>query len=427
MKSTKVHSLAAALSCMLLMRPGLILADDWATYQHDNAHTGRSSAAFDSTLLTKAWGSMQYTDPIVVGNSVFGIRGNGTVTVTSFNLLNGQTKWSTSLSASTPSYPTYAEGLLVFASSTSTGDRLYVLDAASGAQKYSVDMPPLGGIPLTPTIARNANNDLVAYVAGGEKVAAVNLGANAGSVMWTGSGSIGGSSMATIVGNSIILAGPDQYYAFDQLTGASNHFFGGTISGGGGVTVAFDSARMEFYVHDDSRNVLEAYSYTNNGAISSIWQVANGSSGGSVSIGADGGVYYATVSGLFERDPTDGHVLRSLSGLALSNETTPALSANSIFLYGDATSGGTTEIFDINTFAHVSSISRGRGDLGTDYQGPGAIFDNGYVLYYHTDTTTSGFDVYLAVPEPSAVLLLLTSSIVTVTRRHRKSVPHNRV
>ena len=280
-------------------------------------------------------------------------------------------------------------------------------------------MPQFGGLTYA-TVARNTNNQLVAYIADANQVSAISLGTSSGSVMWTSSSSaIGTSSIPTIVGNSIVLAGPDQYYAFDQLTGAANHFFSGSTNGGGGVTVAFDSQRMQFYIHDSSRDVLEAYSYTSNSTINSLWQVANASSGGSVSIGPDGGIYYATTGGLFERDPVDGHLLNSITGLKLSNYTTPALSANSIFVYGDATIDGTTEIFNLNTFAHVASIQRGRTDKNTPFQGPGAVFDNGYVLSYESNLIGS-FEVYWAVPEPSTLVLSVGIFALLATRRRRR-------
>jgi hypothetical protein len=229
--------------------------------------------------------------------------------------------------------------------------------------------------------------------------------------------------MPTVAGKSVIVAGTDQYYAFDELTGASNHFFGGTISGGGGTTPAFDSARMQFYVRDPIANVLTAFSYTSNSVITQKWQVPESvfSGGGSVSIGTDGGVYIASSmdGSILKRDPEDGHILRSVTGLTLSNDVSPSLSSNALFLYGDAIGGPTTEIFDLNTFAHIKSLPGGRGDKNTPFQSPGAIFDNGYVLYFNPNTSTGGFEVYLATPEPAAIALA-TIALATLLLRCRK-------
>ena len=422
-----------AIFCATLLFDVCVFADDWQTYQHDSAHTGRSTATYNPALLKKAWGVAEFAQvfPIVAGNSLYEIRNNSSNTVSSFNLISGQKNWSTNLSITSPSPATYAEGLLFFTGlpTPGTGSKLYVLDAASGAQKYTVDLPAHSGSLLLPTVARNSNNDLVAYVASGSNVSAISIGANAGTLMWTGSGSIGGFSIPTVVGNSVILAGPTQYYAFDQLTGAANHFYIGPGSGGGGVTVPFDAVRSQFYVRDEIGGFLTAYSYTSNSVINQKWQIpiSHFSGVGSVSIGADGSVYMVSQPGSISKlDPDDGHVLQSLSGLSLSTNITPALSATSVFLYGDASSSGTTEIFDINTLAHLASLPRGRGDASGLYSSPGAIFDNGYVLFYITNTSTYGFDVYLAIPEPSTILLA-TAAFAGLTMRRRKTVPHNRV
>src|SRR5205823_7137278 len=137
------------------------------------------------------------------------------VTLTSYNLATGQKNWNTGFEAGGLSHLTFTDGLLLFAGHTLSDDKykLYAWDAATGMQKYVVDLPNLGGSPLTPTVARNANNQLVAYV-GSFKVSAVALGANSGTVMWTASGAgLGGFSIPTIAGDSIILIGPADNYA----------------------------------------------------------------------------------------------------------------------------------------------------------------------------------------------------------------------
>src|SRR5262249_1489573 len=48
---------------------------DWATYQHDIAHTGRSAASIDPGTLNLAWRAPQgYSIPIIVGGSVIAMR-----------------------------------------------------------------------------------------------------------------------------------------------------------------------------------------------------------------------------------------------------------------------------------------------------------------------------------------------------------------
>src|SRR2546425_3289969 len=88
-----------AFFCIVLLQARLIIADDWTTYQHDAAHTGRSAAAFSPTSLTKVWGlSSGNTQPIVVGNNLYDLAGSGDpinpIALTSYNLLTGQKNWS---------------------------------------------------------------------------------------------------------------------------------------------------------------------------------------------------------------------------------------------------------------------------------------------------------------------------------------------
>ena len=77
-----------------LLVDGMAKAEDWTTYQHDTAHTGRTSADFDPTLLQKAWSAPQgYGTPLIAGNAVYAMK-NGSTAVTSFNLSNGAINWS---------------------------------------------------------------------------------------------------------------------------------------------------------------------------------------------------------------------------------------------------------------------------------------------------------------------------------------------
>jgi hypothetical protein len=423
------------LSASRMLRSGFILcvvlqfgdakADDWTTYQHDAAHTGRSTADFAPTSLTKVWGSSSgNTQPIVVGNTLYELTSSGNTSnplaLNSYNLATGQKNWTTNFTAPGATHLTFADGLLIFSGQTGIDNhKLYAWDAANGTQRYVVDLPDLDYISITPTVARNANNQLVAYVTGGQAVAAVALGASSGNVLWTSQASgIGGQSIPTVVGDSVILTGPEDYYAFDQLTGASNHFFGNGSGGGGGETVAYDSARKQIYVRDPGNGLLTAFSYTSQSSISQVWQVPANINGGSVAIGADGGIYLTdstSLHSLIKRDPTDGHLLKSISvAFEFSFGATPIVSANSLFVWSTEF-GPVTEVYDLDTFTRVRFLPKGRGGSNTAYQGPGAIFDNGYVLYY-----SSGFDVYWAVPEPSTLVLAVGIFAPLAAHRRRR-------
>ncbi|MEK6644541.1 MAG: PQQ-binding-like beta-propeller repeat protein [Planctomycetota bacterium] len=403
------------------------LADDWTTYQHDAAHTGRSTALFDPTELVKAWSAPQgYSQPLIVGDKVFSMRnqqgiGSDVTSVSSFQLSNGAVNWTYTNHFIFPGQPTLAEGLVLFAAKFSSAPaRLYALDAIAGTLKYTVPLNGIGYAPLMPTVARNANGDLVAYVTDGGLVNAVRLGESSGSVMWSGTGSFGGQSIPTVCGNSIILAGPGQFYAFDQLTGAMNHFFSGNNYGGGGSTVACDSTSHQFYVKEVMNSgqgfPLAAFSYVDNSQISQLWQQTGPGigHGGSVAIGQKGSLFSADGATLLELDPSDGTVLRSLTGLSLAGGITPAITGNSIFLMTETQ----TQIYDLDSFALRRSLQGSRGSLNTAYDSPGAVFDSGFALDYGNIYGSRGFDVF-RVPEPSTLSLIGVGAIGI--RRFRKS------
>jgi hypothetical protein len=421
---------------ILLQLGGSACADDWTTYQHDSAHTGRSSDTFNPLLLKNTWGktfslTRPYPPtPVIAGDSLYNIVGASGTTITSYNVLNGATRWNASYADlnGIRSPLSFAEGLLVFLANGQSffGTRLFVVDAATGMQKYSVALPGLAAY-TQPTIARNANNQLVAYARWGDQISAINLGTNSGSVMWTNSGNnMGTDSIPTIVGGSVVIAGPNQYYAFDQLTGAANHFLTSGTSGGGGCPVAFDSARMQFYVRDDYTGFLTAYKYTSNNDIQQVWRDSNSYQGvfGSVSIGADGRIYSARPNSVFELDPVDGHVLRSINGLPLASQiSTTALNATSLFVDVPASqfsNNGSTNIYDLNTFSLVASVPRHQASRTFGGLTPVAISGFGYVIPYATDTTRMGFDVYLAIPEPSTLILALGIFGPLAARRRRR-------
>jgi hypothetical protein len=394
----------------------MVVADDWATYQHDNAHTGRSSADFNPTLLQKAWGSTEFFSPIVVGNSVFAFNSSqGRIGLASFNLLNGQQLWRKGLEGQFASSLTYAEGLLIFASYAPDGSnpQLLVYDASTGTQKYTVALPA-NDVPAAVSVARNSNHQLVAYESNGYGIAAVNLGATSGSVLWSRSNNaLDGFSIPTLVGDSVIVAASNHYYAYDQLDGALNEFYNGSGGTGGASTVAFDSARSQFYVR--VAGLLTAFSYNSNSEIIQRWQTA-APGNDSLAIGADGDIYVSNSISIAKRDPIDGHLIQSVDGLQLSSAYTPAISANALFIYGsNSPISAWTNVYDLNTLALIETLPFGRSSSNTPAKSPGAIFDNGYVVYHK-----HGFDVYWAVPEPSTLALALSTFATLAAYRRRR-------
>jgi len=122
---------------------------------------------------------------------------------------------------------------VTFVGPTISSSALYVLDAITGTLCYTLPIPE-GLISMMPTVVQDQiSGNVTAFVADGSQLSAVSLGSVSGSVLWTQTGEFGGDSISTVVGTSVVVAGQGQYYAFDEATGAVNHFWSGNISGGG--------------------------------------------------------------------------------------------------------------------------------------------------------------------------------------------------
>jgi hypothetical protein len=272
-----------------------------------------------------------------------------------------------------------------------------VLDAITGTLRYTVPIPE-GVTSLMPTVVQDLiSGKVTAFVTGNSELSAVSLGPVSGSVLWTQTGAFGGESIPTVVGSSIVLAGPGQYYAFDQATGAANHFWSGNIIGGGGTTVAYDAARQQFYVHaeyDDPTQTLSAYRYTDNADITLLWQRtgAGVGEGGSVAIGPTGNVYSAGYGVIWELDPATGTTLRSISG-SFATSVTPALTNNVLWILSEIQ----VFAYDLGTLQLLRAFNGSRGSANSAYDSPGAFADGYFVLDYGGK---QGFDVY-SVPSPT--------------------------
>jgi hypothetical protein len=407
--STRLLS-TIVLGSLIAFATSRTFGDDWTTFQHDTAHTGRSSATFDPTLLTKTWGSTQYVSTIVVGNQLYAVRsGTGTTSVGSFNLFTGQQNWSRSLQHDFTHQLTYVEGLLVFGSVSPDGPIFRVLDAATGTPKYSVNLPSLSSIPSIPVIGRNSNAQLIAYFSTENNFTAIALGATSGAVLWSKPGPSGVLlSPPTLVGNSVITSSNTNHWVYDQLTGASQ-----VLSGGDNASVVYDAIRKQYYVENSTTHRLIAYSYSDSNNIAEVWQ-STMTGGMSAVLGADGAIYRSTSSSLYKLDPVDGHVIASVSGLDLASSYTPIISGNSIFIHSGVFPNIRTKVFDINTLEQVMALGTGQNNAHGSSLTVGAIFDGGIVVHRQ-----GGFDVYLSVPEPSSALLALSIFALLASRRSR--------
>ena len=397
-------------------------AHDWGQYQHDAAHTGRSQAVVNPLDLTLAWtaptvptfpGSFQklgYSNPVIVGDTVFGtlksFDTNIPTTISAFFLVNGVAKWTYSGNF-IESPAAVAGGFVVFVGRTSDDDgALYVLDSASGALRYVVPISAYLG--LIPTLIQDpTTGNVTAIITNGGEVSAVSLGLTSGTVLWEGVAFSGGASIPTVVGSSIVVAGPGEYYALDLATGAVNQFHQGDIFGGGGVTVAYDAVRSEFYVrefHDSSHTgaTLSAYRYMDNDHITLLWQragagIGNGSDGGTVAVGPNGEVYSAGSDVILELDPATGATLRSIPG-SFAAGMTPALTNGVLWAYSGFSTPQTLA-YDLSTLQLIRSFPGARGDTNIPYSSPGAFAAGYFVLDYGYSHGRS-FDVYVA-PTPT--------------------------
>lgn len=369
-------------------------ADNWPQYQHDIFHTGRTNDLLEPSDLSLIWSAPYQYNPIILGSSVYGTTYRDISTIlTSFSLANGSVNWR--YRAHNLYFGTAAardQIVVLFGFDFDLGYcELNVLDSATGERRFIVTLPQLTSFPfVAPTLSPDdSTGDLVAYCTDGSSVTAISLHANAGRTRWTQTGSFGGLSIPTVVGDSIVLAGPGQYYAFDQMTGAANHFHAGDISGGGGVTVAFDPARSEFYIVEDYSTqlsiALSAYHYQSNDEITLLWQrsgaVVDGA--GSAAIGVSGNVYVAANDQISEINPDDGSTLRTIPG-SFANGATPAIGGGVIWAY----SASQTLAYDLTTLHLIHAFAGSPGNSSGD-SGPGALTNQFAVL---NDIT--GFHVY---------------------------------
>ena len=405
-----IQLIGAAAGAILFARS--VVADDWPYYQHDAWHTGDSSAFVSPQALSLRWTAPSsptgYSTPVIVGNSIYAMQnqqgiGQSQTTVSSFDLSTGAINWSYTGNFVFPSQPGVGGGFVTFVGSTISSSSLYVLDAITGTLRYTVPIPE-GPTSVMPTVVQDLiSGNVTAFVADGGQVSAVSLGQVSGSVLWTQGGSFGGQSIPTVVGSSIVLVGPGQYYAFDQATGAANHFWRGGISGGGGSTVAYDATRQQFYVledYNDPTPTLSAYHYTDNAHIALLWQRtgAGVGLGGSAAVGPTGNVYSAGNTVIWELDPATGATLRPIPG-SFANGVTPAVTNNALWIIGTSQ----TFSYDLVTLQLLRAFNGSRGSLNSAYDSPGAFTDGYFVLDYGNIFGSHSFDVYSAPsPTPTA-------------------------
>lgn len=386
-------------------------ATDWPSYQHDVEHTGASNAIVNPAELTLAWSAPEgYATPVIIGDTIYSTsnQGGGSTLISAFHLATGAIRWTYSGNFFFPSAAAVAGGLVVFHSGVGFDPgQLYVLDAITGAFRYKVDVQGALTMPTSNTVMpllvpNPADGTVMAYCTDPYALRAVRLGPTDGSLLWTQSWNYGSYSIPTPVGHSIIVAGPGHCSAFDIETGAPNHFYWSTIHGGGGTTVAYDSARNHIYslVDDSPESTLSAFRYTSNSQIELLWQRSGpGIAHGSVAIGPGGKVYAAEGSTLIEVDPNTGATLRSAAG-TFGGYMTPAITAGMVWT--NVGMGYQTTAYALETLQPARSFPS--GNFGSAYLSPGAFADGYAVLDYGIIVGLPGFDVYAAPASQSVNL-----------------------
>jgi len=335
----------AMLLASLVVAWGGLPAAQWAQYQHDNAHTGRTSAAVKPSILVPAWSAPGYTGALIVGDTLYAKSYIGLSTaVSSFAVATGQLKW------------THPGDNIYFANMTTAGafvllegfdfgdpsiDTLTVLDRATGQFLYKLELP-LSFSFLDPTIVRDsATGEITAYCSDGHALASVRVKQDAAQILWTQTGDLGTSSVPTIVGDSVIVVGSKTATAFDQATGARNDFFVDPIDNlSAGAPVAWNEQRSEFYVKVDYQaeglTKVRAFHYDGNDSIDLLWTSTTPMDqfGGMPAIGPDDNLYVVRSGEIAILRPDDGSTLKSIP-FPFVNGCSPILTRRVVWVYSD--------------------------------------------------------------------------------------------
>lgn len=333
------------LACLAPTGSGL-LAQQWAHYQHDAAHTGRTAAAVKPAKLALAWSTPGYTGALILGDTLYAKSHVGLSTaVSSFSLADGQLNWTWPGDDIYFANLAVAGGLVLLEGfdfgGSSSHDTLTVLDRTTGQFLYKLPLP-LSFSFLDPATERDpATGDVLAWCSDGSTLACVRLGQAGGQVLWTATGDLGGSSVPTLVGDSVIVFGSLSASAFDQATGAQNQFFTDPLMDlGNGAPVAWNAGRGEFYVRMDytisGRTRVRAFRYDGQASISQLWtnDTPLDQYGGMVTIGPDDLLHVVRSGEIAVLDPDDGSTLKSVP-FPYANGCSPLLSRRVLWVHSE--------------------------------------------------------------------------------------------
>ncbi|MEO8440731.1 MAG: PQQ-binding-like beta-propeller repeat protein [Spartobacteria bacterium] len=317
------------------------LAQHWRQYQHDGGHRGQSNVNINPAALAQVWSAAGFIEPRILGDTLYARKRESLSTrVAAFSLADGQEKWSTLGDGVYFGNLAVAKDFLILEGFNYNGgfsDVFVVLDAATGQERYRIDLP-LEFSFSEPNLAKEAGGP-VAYCTDGGTLAAVRVGKDAANILWTQTGDIG-LSEATIVGDSVITFGAGGTgSAFVRATGTKSVFFNGGPSLGSAPASA-NPRRGDFYVKLDYKTEgvtrVRAFHYNSNDSIELLWTRVTpfNQSGGMVAIGSDGNLYAVGSGEIAIIDPNDGSTIKSIP-FPFVNGCTPALSGNVLWVYSD--------------------------------------------------------------------------------------------
>jgi PQQ-like domain len=376
-------------------------ADNWGSYQHDPAHTGRTHSPVNPTKLSLAWTAPEYSSPLIVGDTLYAKRIYDLSTdVTAFAVADGAVLWTYS------GIDVYFGNLAIggsfavlegFDFSGGSSDTLRVLDRQTGQLLYAIELP-LSFSFLDPTLVRDPETGAItAYCSDGATIVSVALGRNSGRIVWTQSGDLGSSSVPTIVGDSVIVFGAFAGSAFDRTTGAQHIFYTSPSSANHGAPVSYNADRSDFYVRLDyaSEGVtnLLAFHYDGNDSIQLLWTRSKPlhQLGGGVAIGDDDTIYVVGSDEIALVDPDDGSTRQSIV-FPFANGSTPALSRRVLWVDSETQ----TLAFDAASLVFLQVFDTGN-NFGLGFDSPGA-FVPGTAALKASHANFRDLDVYRQVP-----------------------------
>lgn len=316
-------------------------AGNWAHFQHDNAHTGRTDDLVDPSNLELAWSVQAYNRALIVGDTLYArtLAGESTI-LTAFSLSDGEVKWSYFGQDIYFASVAVAGDLIVlngFDSGDVFQDTLSVLNRHTGEFLYKL-LTPFEYALADPVLARDPKSGgILAIVNGGSygKLVAFLLDKAGGHHLWKERGDFTAESVPAVIEDSVVVFGVGSGTAVDRVTGAQNVFFVADPGGNGGQPAVYSPQRKDLYVKLDYADLGEtrviAFHYNIQDSIEPLWTRVTrlGQFGGTVAVGQEGNLYSVAGNELAIIDPNDGSTIQSVPYLFGSS---PALTRGVVWV-----------------------------------------------------------------------------------------------